>query len=158
MMVICRGCEGNLIYLDATETAKNNTASNHFSLEYTKGTFGGNWTRVTYNVTKPTKTGRIDRKEMEEVIESWNKSVSESEECKMKVSYKGFTGELLKLEAEKASDVNFVFCDWQLPVKHAGYTGKYTLELWDEEKAAKISFSGVSLKDVKFLGGEVTFG
>ena len=77
---------------------------------------------------------------MEEIIESWNKSVSEREERKMKVSYKGFTGDLLKLELEKS------------------YTGKYTLELWDEEKAAKISFSGVSLKDVKFLGGEVTFG
>lgn len=108
--------------------------------EFTKGTFGGNWSRVTYNVTKPTKTGSIDRKEMEEVIESWNKAVSESEERKMKVSYKGFTGDLLKLELEKS------------------YTGKYTLELWDEEKAAKISFSGVSLNDVKFLGGEVTFG
>ena len=81
-----------------------------------------------------------NRKEMEEIIESWNKSVSEREERKMKVSYKGFTGDLLKLELEKS------------------YTGKYTLELWDEEKAAKISFSGVSLKDVKFLGGEVTFG
>ena len=77
---------------------------------------------------------------MEEVIEYWNKYVLESEECKMKVSYKGFTGELLKLEWEKS------------------YTGKYTLELWDEEKAAKISFSCVSLNDVKFLGGEVTFG
>ena len=77
---------------------------------------------------------------MEEVIESWNKSVSEIEEREMKVFYKGFAGVLLKLEVEKS------------------YTGKYTLELWDEEKAAKISFSGVSLKDVKFLGGEVTFG
>lgn len=81
-----------------------------------------------------------NRKEMEEVIESWNKAVSESEERKMKVSHKGFTGDLLKLELEKS------------------YTGKYTLELWDEEKSAKISFSGVSLNDVKFLGGEVTFG
>ena len=81
-----------------------------------------------------------NRKEMEEVIESWNKSVSESEERKMKVSHKGFTGDLLKLELEKS------------------YTGKYTMELWDEEKSAKISFSGVSLNDVKFLGGEVTFG
>ena len=77
---------------------------------------------------------------MEEVIEYWNKDVSESEDCKMKVSYKGFTGDLLKLELEKS------------------YTGKYTLELLDEEKSAKISFSGVSLNDVKFLGGEVTFG
>lgn len=99
-----------------------------------------------------------NRKEMEEVIESWNKAVSESEERKMKVSYKGFTGDLIKLEAEKASDGNFIFCDGPLPVKHAGYTCKYTLELWDEEKEAKISFSGVSLNDVKFMGGEVTFG
>ena len=99
-----------------------------------------------------------NRKELEEVIESWNKSVSESEERKMKVFYKGFAGNLLKLEAEKASDGNFFFCEGSLTVKHAGNTWKYTLELWDEEKAAKISFSGVSLKDVKFLGGEVTFG
>ena len=98
------------------------------------------------------------RKEMEEVIESWNKAVSESEERKMKVSYKGFTGDLIKIEAEKSSDYNFIFCDGPLPIKHAGYTGKYTLELCDEEKAAKISFSGVSLNDVKFLGCEVTFG
>ena len=126
--------------------------------EFTKGTFGGNWTRVTYNVTKPTKTGSIDRKEMEEVIESWNKSVSEIEEIKMKVSHKGFTGDLIKLEAEKASDCNFISRYGPITVKHAGYTWKYTLELWDEEKSAKISFSGVSLNDVKFLGGEVTFG
>lgn len=99
-----------------------------------------------------------NRKEMEQVIEYWNKDVLESEERKMKVSYKGFTGDLIKLEAEKSSDVNFIFCDGPLPVKHDGYTGKYTLELWDEEKSAKISFPGVSLKDVKFLGGEVTFG
>ena len=79
-------------------------------------------------------------------------------DSKMKVSYKGFTGELLKLEAEKVSDINFIFCDGPLPVKHAGHTGKYTRELWDEEKAAKISFSDVYMKDVKFLGGEVTFG
>lgn len=76
----------------------------------------------------------------------------------MKVSYKGFTGDLIKLEAEKASDCNFISRYGTIPVKHAGYTWKYTLELWDEEKAAKISFSGVSLNDVKFLGGEVTFG
>lgn len=76
----------------------------------------------------------------------------------MKVSYKGFTGDLIKIEAEKSSDVNFIFCDGPLPIKHAGYTGKYTMELWDEEKSAKISFSCVSMNDVKFLGCEVTFG
>lgn len=72
----------------------------------------------------------------------------------MKVSYKGVTGELIKLEAVK---------EWPPMLSYdkggnLGFDTLYSLEIWDNEKKCKVSFAGVSLKDVKFLGGEVTYG
>lgn len=95
-----------------------------------------------------------NRKEMEEVIEYWNKSVSESEERKMKVSYKGFTGELLKLEREEKQSGGLA----SLSGSRCEPFFFYKLDIFDKEKDAKISFHDVLLRDVKFLGGEVTFG
>lgn len=60
-------------------------------------------------------------------------------ELTVKVSYNGFTGELVKLER--------AFCN----------RGFYELSIWDAEKKVTHSFSGVNLKDVKFLGGSVSF-
>ncbi|AWY06822.1 MAG: fructose-bisphosphate aldolase class 1 [Caudoviricetes sp.] len=58
----------------------------------------------------------------------------------MQVTYNGFTGELVKLE------------------KNLCYPNAYDLTLYDSEKQATISFTGVKMEDAKFLGGEVAFG
>lgn len=60
----------------------------------------------------------------------------------MQVSYNGFTGELVKLER---NDVPF----------NGGRF--YDLSIYDSEKRATHSFTGVKLEDVKFLGGVVMF-
>ena len=62
------------------------------------------------------------------------------EDATMQVTYDGFTGELVKLEK--------TFCRPQ----------SYNLAIYDSEKQATISFTGVKLEDVKFLSGAVTFG
>lgn len=62
------------------------------------------------------------------------------EEHTMKVSYNGFTGDLLALIQVENQHI-----------KH------YDLSIYDNEKQATISFTGVKLEDVKFLGVEVTF-
>lgn len=61
----------------------------------------------------------------------------------MRVSYNGFTGELVKLEK-----------------KFDPYGGGtvYDLSIYDSEKQVTHSFTGVQLEDVKFLGGVVSFG
>lgn len=64
----------------------------------------------------------------------------EKEATTMRVTYNGFTGELVKLEK--------TFCRPQ----------SYDLSIYDSEKQATISFTGVKLEDVKFLSGAVTFG
>lgn len=58
----------------------------------------------------------------------------------MKVSYNGFTGELVKLER--------AFCR----------PASYDLSIYDSEKQVTHSFTGVKLEDTKFLGGVVSFG
>lgn len=64
----------------------------------------------------------------------------------MKVSYNGFTGLLLKLEA-RSSELGLL----------AGAVS-YSLDIWDAEKNVTHSFTGVKLSDVKFLGGALSFG
>lgn len=82
----------------------------------------------------------------------------------MKISYKECTGELIKLERvvfepEKTPSPNIVFDITVNGVtSHVPTTRyKYNLEIWDSGKECKISFTGVSLEDVKFLGAEVFF-
>ena len=58
----------------------------------------------------------------------------------MKVCYKEFEGELVKLERDKT------------------FNALYDLSIYDKEKEVTHSFSNVILKDVKFLGGTVSFG
>lgn len=65
------------------------------------------------------------------------------EERTMKVSYNGFTGELVKLEKD---------------FDHERACVAYNLDIRDREKDVTYSFSGVKLSDVKFLGGAVAFG
>lgn len=84
------------------------------------------------------------KKLTQDVVDCFNNWMrnKESEECSMKVSYNGFTGELVKLER----DFNIINCR------------KYILVIRDGEKAANISFDRVNIEDVKFIGGSVSFG
>lgn len=81
------------------------------------------------------------------------------EDNHMKVSYKECTGELIKLERVVFELANSTFdLTTNRVIAHNPPTYKYNLEIWDSSKECKISFTGVSLSDVKFLGGEVSFG
>lgn len=62
----------------------------------------------------------------------------EKEATTMQVTYNGFTGKLLKME---------YVCE-----------NYYDITIYDAEKGAKVSFSGVKLEDVKFMVGAVAFG
>ncbi len=75
-------------------------------------------------------------------------SENKKEENTMKVSYKGVTGELVRLERV---DMSSCICATAQPYK-------WEMDIWDNEKRCKVSFPGVSLKDVRFLGGEVSYG
>lgn len=72
---------------------------------------------------------------------------TKKEEHTMKVSYNGFTGELVKLERKP---------DMKMFNSHIGYI--YDLSIYDSGKQVTHSFAGVKLEDVKFLGGAVSFG
>ena len=61
----------------------------------------------------------------------------------MYVTYKGFTGELFKLEKD---------------FDHLRNGVVYNLDIRDHEKEVTHSFDKVRLSDVKFLGGVVSFG
>ena len=62
----------------------------------------------------------------------------------MQVTYKGFTGELVKLERED--------------LRAFGVKDRiYNLSIYDSEHRVTHSFAGVKLEDVKFLSGEVSF-
>ncbi len=84
------------------------------------------------------KFARILREELFAAIKK------KKEAATMQVTYNGFTGELVKLEQHRAGFANEIVL--------------YDLTLYDSEKQAAISFTGVNLEDVKFLGGAVTFG
>lgn len=59
----------------------------------------------------------------------------------MKVSYNGFTGELLKFERRSRFHEAAI----------------YDLEIFEIDMDVTHSFYGVKLEDVKFLSGEVSF-
>ena len=70
-----------------------------------------------------------------------NKNAFEEKEATtMQVTYNGFTSSPVKLEK--------TFCKPQF----------YDLSIYDSEKQVTHSFTGVRLEDVKFSGGEVSFG
>lgn len=69
------------------------------------------------------------------------------EEPTMKVSYNGFTGELVKMERKTPLGV-YVYTDYHI---------EYDLSIYDHEKKVTHSFTNVNLKDVKFLSGSVSF-
>lgn len=98
------------------------------------------------------------KREVREILQHEMENIKNKEENTMKLSYKGVTGELLKLECpglklerpEMKGEIH------SCCLGPAAYF--YNLEIWDSVKRCTISFPGVSLKDVKFLGGEVTYG
>lgn len=70
----------------------------------------------------------------------------------LKVSYRGFAGELIKLEArERIPILNAI------PDMTQTSTYRYDLSIYDSEKRVTHSFANVSLDDVKFLCAEVHF-
>ena len=63
----------------------------------------------------------------------------------MKVTYNGFTGELVKLEQED--------------LRAFGVKDRiYKLSIYESEHKVTHSFTGVKLEDVTFSGGVITFG
>lgn len=72
------------------------------------------------------------------VHEELFKPEKKKEATTVQVTYNGFTGKLLKME---------LVCE-----------NYYDITIYDVEKEAKVSFSGVNLDGVKFMGGAVSFG
>lgn len=75
----------------------------------------------------------------------------EKEAITMQVTYNGFTGKLLELKRKVSREFNAV------EYKTILYS-EYDLSIYDSEKQVTHSFTGVNLEDVKFSGGEVSFG
>lgn len=100
--------------------------------------------RISYERT----TGEFFRGSQSAYKQYMAGSGKNKEENTMMVSYKGVTGKLIRLECV---DMSGCFCT-------TANSYKWELDIWDNEKGCKVSFSGVFLKDVKFLGGEVTYG
>lgn len=69
------------------------------------------------------------------------------EEPTMKVSYKGVTGELLKLELSRKEDVN--------TFPGVKKVREYTLEIIDETDGHKHVFKNVDVSEIKFVGATV---
>lgn len=63
----------------------------------------------------------------------------------LKVSYNGFTGELVKLEKKSVYS------------HHNMVQTLYALDIFDAEKKVTHSFAGVKLEDIRFFGGAVVF-
>lgn len=78
---------------------------------------------------------------------SWlDYAMQKKEDHTMQVSYNGFNGELVKLELKVFDKISYTA------------TRTYSLSIYDSEKQVTHSFDGVKLRDVKFLGGAVSFG
>lgn len=78
----------------------------------------------------------------------------------MKVSYKGVTGELLKLEREEKmrSDVTISICASFSTRSETPPHYTYRLEIEDGSDGHKHSFENVDISKVKFVGVTVTIG
>lgn len=108
-----------------------------------KGSFDlGGLPKITY------KTAEVRKFEMElekslrdfEIFKEAQDEQKRKENFPMKVTYNGFTGELEKLERTHYGD------------------HRYSLFIYDGDNNCTHSFTMVKLEDVKFLGGEVSFG
>ena len=88
-------------------------------------------------------TNQWDRQYEPEKVE-----ITKMETHTMQVTYNGFTGELVKLER--------TFTTYPHVAELATYD--LVISVLQTGVCAKVSFTGVKLEDVKFLGGAVTFG
>lgn len=76
----------------------------------------------------------------------------------MKVTYNGFTGELVKLERYCKSVIKVPVDGGELKTTNLCIGDTWDVLIFDKEKAEFRHFTGVKLEDVKLLGGAVTFG
>lgn len=86
-----------------------------------------------------------------------NPPQDEKENKTMKVSYKGFTGELVKLERKIRSgiyDSASSCASSSAPVIYYCYD----ISIYDAEKKVTHSFEKVNKEDITFLNGKVSFG
>lgn len=74
----------------------------------------------------------------------------------MQVIYKGFTGELVKLE--RSTSGKFKFPVGLTETENIEFEWFYDLSIYDSKNQVTHSFTGVKMEDMKFLGGAVTFG
>lgn len=74
----------------------------------------------------------------------------------MQVSYNGFTGELVKLE--RSTSGKFKFPVGLTETENIEFEWLYDLSIYDSKNHVTHSFSGIKMKEVKFMGGVVTFG
>lgn len=65
------------------------------------------------------------------------------EETNMQITYKGYSGELVKLEKTKCPPLNGAHI--------------YDISIYDGENMCTHSFTNIKLEDVKFIGGVVSF-
>lgn len=95
------------------------------------------------------------RERVRNLLEERENIAKQQEEPTMKVSYNGFTGELVKLEVTTniKGTLQINGADYSKEV----FERKYNLEIYDSEKKVTHSFTNVNLKDVKFLGCSVSF-
>lgn len=71
----------------------------------------------------------------------------------MKVTYNGFTGELVKLERKET-----VITSGPFECRGAVRVNLYDLSIYDDKNKCIHSFTGANLEDVKFSGGVMIFG
>lgn len=72
----------------------------------------------------------------------------------MKVCYKEFTGELVRLERSEKIVNRPSYINGELKFCVLPY---FDIDIYDVEKECKISFTDVNLSDIKFIGGNTTF-
>lgn len=95
------------------------------------------------------KWAETARKELEKDLKSLK---IKKEAHTMKVSYNGFTGELINLDRMSNGDIGGPV---ELPARPSNQW-YYSLSIYDREKQVTHFFIGVKIEDVKFLGGAVS--
>lgn len=134
--VECPRCKHYSAY---TKTVTESSTSPDFNCEYECVVCG-------HKFTEPYAPSFILKHAIKENVKKYQQVIADElnkkEAPTMQVTYNGFTGELVKLQ-----QYSCVTNGWL-----------YELDIYDSEKKCTHLFTGVKLEDVKFLGGEVSFG
>lgn len=113
---------------------------------------------VGYTMTAPNDKDTCNPGFQHERNTSWlGYAMRKKEVHTMKVSYNGFTGELVKLERVGTGKIAETIIPIDLPGASCEHVRFYNLSIYSSEKEVTHSFTGVKLEDVKFIGGEVSF-